>query len=113
MGLLSKVNSLTEMAGEFEKRSDEKLTALMDRIEQLDKKRDEALDRHGAYYDKIEQGLDQHDKAIERLSNLPLEGGESGSKNGSPADVLKAQEEAKARSEDEARARAAGQSPRL
>lgn len=83
MSLLGKVNSLTEMSTAFEKRTDEKLSALMDRIGSLDKKRDEALARHNGYYDKIEQGLDQHDLAIERLSNLPLDEDGNGSMNGS------------------------------
>lgn len=78
MSLLGKMNALTERAQDFTKATEASMDAIAEKIGTAEKKRDEAMPKHHAYYDSVISGIDESVKVIDRLSNGPLDGSSGG-----------------------------------
>lgn len=80
MSLLGKMKHLTEAAQDFHKETEAALDGIAEKIQTGRNKREEAVQKHHAYYDAIIAGVDESTSVIDRLSNGPLhdDGGSSG-----------------------------------
>src|SRR5487761_418221 len=69
MSLLGKLQHLTEEAQHFHEETELTLDAISEKIAEGRRKRDQASQKHHAYYDAIISGVEESTKVIERLSN--------------------------------------------
>lgn len=72
---ISKINALNEKATEFNANLAKDLDATMKRYDEVDGKKQRALGKHHSHLDAVHKNLDSTEAAIDRLANVPLDGG--------------------------------------
>ncbi len=82
MSLVGKLDALAQRAADLTKTTGDQLDALAAKIGDVERKRDEAMAKHNAYYDAIAKGIDEAVGVVDRLSNAPL--GEGSPSSGGP-----------------------------
>lgn len=76
MSLVGKLNALKERSQDFNQKTGDALDRIMSKMDEADRKRDDAEHKHNLHLDAITKAIDETTDVIEQLSNVPL-GGET------------------------------------